>query len=86
VAALRSEKDRSVEQTLGQVTHHRVSPVSLTTIYPLGLDRMTLTNEQGFICGAPVMGVHSKAAQNYDALVDTPAEGGLGEGLSAMGK
>ena len=36
------------------------------------LDRMTLTNEQGFIGGAPVTGVDSGAAQNYDALVDQP--------------
>ena len=36
------------------------------------LEKMTLTNEQGFIGGAPVMGVDSGAAQNYDALVDQP--------------
>jgi propionate CoA-transferase len=36
------------------------------------LDKMTLTNEQGFIGGAPVTGVDSGAAQNYDALVDQP--------------
>ena len=36
------------------------------------LDKMTLTNEQGFIGGAPVSGVDSGAAQNYDALVDQP--------------
>ncbi len=36
------------------------------------LDRITLTNEQGFIGGAPLTGVDSGAAQNYDALVDQP--------------
>jgi propionate CoA-transferase len=36
------------------------------------LDHLTLTNEQGFIGGAPVTGVDSGAAQNYDALVDQP--------------
>ena len=36
------------------------------------LDKMTLTNEQGFIGGAPVTGVDSGASQNYDALVDQP--------------
>ena len=34
------------------------------------LDKMTLTNEQGFVGGAPVTGVDSGAAQNYDALID----------------
>ena len=32
------------------------------------LDRIALTNEQGFIGGAPVTGRDSGAAQNYDAL------------------
>jgi propionate CoA-transferase len=36
------------------------------------LDRIVLTNEQGFIGGAPVMGPDSGAAQNYDAMVDQP--------------
>ncbi len=34
------------------------------------LDRISLTNEQGFIGGGPVTGADSGAAQNYDALVD----------------
>jgi propionate CoA-transferase len=36
------------------------------------LDRIILTNEQGFIGGAPLTGVDSGTAQNYDALVDAP--------------
>jgi propionate CoA-transferase len=36
------------------------------------LDDIILTNEQGFIGGAPVTGVDSGAAQNYDAAVDQP--------------
>jgi len=36
------------------------------------LDDIVLTNEQGFIGGAPVTGVDSGAAQNYDAMVDQP--------------
>ena len=36
------------------------------------LDRMVLTNEQGFIGGAPLTGVDSGASQNYDAIVDQP--------------
>jgi propionate CoA-transferase len=36
------------------------------------LDRIVLTNEQGFIGGAPLTGVDSGAAQNYDAMVDQP--------------
>jgi propionate CoA-transferase len=36
------------------------------------LDQMVLTNEQGFIGGAPLTGVDSGASQNYDALVDQP--------------
>ncbi len=36
------------------------------------LDRISLTNEQGFIGGAPLTGPDSGAAQNYDALVDQP--------------
>jgi propionate CoA-transferase len=36
------------------------------------LDDIVLTNEQGFIGGAPVMGVDSGSAQNYDAVVDQP--------------
>jgi acyl CoA:acetate/3-ketoacid CoA transferase len=36
------------------------------------LDRIVLTNEQGFIGGAPLTGVDSGAAQNYDAIVDQP--------------
>jgi len=36
------------------------------------LDEMILTNEQGFIGGAPLTGVDSGTAQNYQALVDAP--------------
>jgi propionate CoA-transferase len=36
------------------------------------LDDIVLTNEQGFIGGAPLTGVDSGAAQNYDAVVDQP--------------
>jgi propionate CoA-transferase len=36
------------------------------------LDDMILTNEQGFIGGAPLTGVDSGTAQNYHALVDAP--------------
>jgi propionate CoA-transferase len=36
------------------------------------LDEIVLTNEQGFIGGAPLTGVDSGAAQNYDAMVDQP--------------
>jgi propionate CoA-transferase len=36
------------------------------------LDEMILTNEQGFIGGAPLTGVDSGTAQNYAALVDAP--------------
>jgi len=36
------------------------------------LDQVTLTNEQGFIGGAPATGVDSGAALNYDAVVDQP--------------
>jgi propionate CoA-transferase len=36
------------------------------------LDRIVLTNEQGFIGGAPLTGPDSGAAQNYDALIDQP--------------
>ena len=36
------------------------------------LDDMILTNEQGFIGGAPLTGVDSGTAQNYEALVDAP--------------
>jgi propionate CoA-transferase len=36
------------------------------------LDEIVLTNEQGFIGGAPVTGPDSGAAQNYDAMVDQP--------------
>jgi propionate CoA-transferase len=36
------------------------------------LDRIVLTNEQGFIGGAPLTGPDSGAAQNYDAAVDQP--------------
>ncbi len=36
------------------------------------LDRFVLTNEQGFIGGAPLTGVDSGAAQNFDAVVDQP--------------
>jgi propionate CoA-transferase len=36
------------------------------------LDRIILTNEQGFIGGAPLTGPDSGAAQNYDAVVDQP--------------
>jgi propionate CoA-transferase len=36
------------------------------------LDRVVLTNEQGFIGGAPLTGPDSGSAQNYDAVVDQP--------------
>ena len=36
------------------------------------LDEMVLTNEQGFIGGAPLTGVDSGAAANYEAVVDQP--------------
>ncbi|WMS40959.1 CoA-transferase [Acuticoccus sp. MNP-M23] len=36
------------------------------------LDEMVLTNEQGFIGGAPLTGVDSGAAENYMAAVDQP--------------
>jgi propionate CoA-transferase len=36
------------------------------------LDKVVLTNEQGFIGGAPLTGPDSGAAQNYDAVVDQP--------------
>ena len=36
------------------------------------LDMIVLTNEQGFIGGAPLTGPDSGAAQNYDAVVDQP--------------
>jgi propionate CoA-transferase len=36
------------------------------------LDLIVLTNEQGFIGGAPLTGPDSGAAQNYDAVVDQP--------------
>lgn len=36
------------------------------------LDTIVLTNEQGFIGGAPLTGPDSGTAQNYDAVVDQP--------------
>ncbi|CAM5222618.1 Acetate CoA-transferase YdiF [Castellaniella defragrans] len=36
------------------------------------LDDIILTNEQGYIGGAPLTGVDSGAAQNFDAVVDQP--------------
>jgi propionate CoA-transferase len=36
------------------------------------LDKIVLSNEQGFIGGAPLTGPDSGAAQNYDAMVDQP--------------
>ncbi len=36
------------------------------------LDRVVLTNEQGFVGGAPLTGPDSGTAQNYDAVVDQP--------------
>lgn len=36
------------------------------------LDHIVLTNEQGFIGGAPLTGPDSGAAQNYSAVVDQP--------------
>jgi propionate CoA-transferase len=36
------------------------------------LDEIVLTNEQGYIGGAPVTGVDSGGAQNFDAVVDQP--------------
>jgi propionate CoA-transferase len=38
------------------------------------LDRISLTNEQGFIGGGPVTGPDSGAAQNYDALIEQCAQ------------
>jgi propionate CoA-transferase len=36
------------------------------------LDKVILTNEQGFVGGAPLTGPDSGAAQNYDAVLDQP--------------
>jgi propionate CoA-transferase len=36
------------------------------------LEKVVLTNEQGFIGGAPLTGPDSGTAQNYDAVVDQP--------------
>ncbi len=36
------------------------------------LDQIVLTNEQGFLGGAPLTGPDSGAAQNFDAMVDQP--------------
>jgi propionate CoA-transferase len=36
------------------------------------IDRIVLTNEQGFIGGAPLTGPDSGTAQNYDMVVDQP--------------
>ncbi|NLS08063.1 3-oxoacid CoA-transferase [Rhizobium sp. P32RR-XVIII] len=36
------------------------------------LDNIILTNEQGFIGGAPLTGPDSGASQNYDAIIDQP--------------
>nr|WP_306327117.1 CoA-transferase [Bradyrhizobium japonicum] len=36
------------------------------------LDDIVLTNEQGFIGGAPLTGPDSGTAQNYDAVIDAP--------------
>jgi propionate CoA-transferase len=36
------------------------------------LDQVVLTNEQGFVGGAPLTGVDSGAAQNYAAMLDQP--------------
>jgi propionate CoA-transferase len=36
------------------------------------LEHIVLTNEQGFIGGAPLTGPDSGASQNYDAIVDQP--------------
>ena len=36
------------------------------------LDAITLTNEQGFVGGAPLTGRDSGAAQNYEAMIDQP--------------
>ena len=36
------------------------------------IDKIVLTNEQGFIGGAPLTGPDSGTAQNYDAVVDQP--------------
>jgi propionate CoA-transferase len=36
------------------------------------LDNIILTNEQGFIGGAPLTGPDSGGAQNYDAVIDAP--------------
>src|SRR5262245_29497666 len=36
------------------------------------LDTVVLTNEQGFIGGAPLTGPVSGASQNYDAIIDQP--------------
>src|SRR5262245_38518284 len=36
------------------------------------VDQIVLTNEQGFVGGAPLTGPDSGAAQNYDAVLDQP--------------
>jgi propionate CoA-transferase len=36
------------------------------------IDKIVLTNEQGFIGGAPLTGPDSGASQNYDAVLDQP--------------
>lgn len=36
------------------------------------VDKIVLTNEQGFVGGAPLTGPDSGTAQNYDAVVDQP--------------
>jgi propionate CoA-transferase len=38
------------------------------------LDSIVLTNEQGFIGGAPLTGPDSGASQNYDCIVDQPSQ------------
>jgi propionate CoA-transferase len=56
------------------------------------LDRISLTNEQGFIGGGPVTGPDSGAAQNYDALIEQCAQfdfydgGGLDTAFLSFGE
>lgn len=46
--------------------------VSLVAAEEGFLDKIVLTNEQGFIGGAPLTGPDSGTAQNYDAMIDQP--------------
>jgi propionate CoA-transferase len=46
--------------------------VSAVATEEMIVDHVVLTNEQGFIGGAPLTGVDSGASENYDAIVDQP--------------